>query len=436
MLGAHYGAAPTAANKESRMNMNRIFSAVVLAICITFLPAAASAQQPGANLGATVTTDAGAACQGDQACLAALQQCREDLARQSDAAKDALEKLNRCEGRVKPPVKPQPLPPPVCGGPHMNPSDCTCRVNPDGTGDKQPALIRVRVYNSNTVVCVTRAELLDQVDAMNRRLLLIEGKVQGWDDAKRRIDTLLLLVSNGEPEAFAAQWTELLSWYKGAQQSLEQMKGTLAVLVNNDTVTQQNFAKLCPPIPDKPQASMQERCDVAARSGRGTQVEARVVAEGFGGHRPGSGGYQGIKGRLELAYNIPGTQSALVTSGYAGHIWDQDTGRQIMLGAEGGYRYYFSKEKNTNIDLLAYGQQYYSVHGAGYQGMPEKGMGWEAGGRVRVGHCVAEALCFGGDVAAGYTPKNSSFPGAYRMDVDSGPTISAGLGIHGRINLF
>jgi len=420
-----------------RMNMVKALVLFVAAICIVFLPAAASAQDnPGANLGAVVTTDAGAACQGDASCLAALQQCRDDLKTSTETAKDALEKLNKCQASLKPPVKPQPLPPPVCGGPYMNVSDCTCRLNADGSGEKNPLLVRVRPYNTNTVVCVTQAALLDMVDAMNRRILAIEGKVPGWDDAKRKIDTLLILVSNGQPEAFATQWTELLSWYRGAQQSLAQIQQTLVVLVNNDSVTQQSLSKLCPPIPDRPQAQMPERCDYAARQGRGTQVAIRPVAEGFIGHRPEAGAHGGVAVRGEIEYNLPNSQSAIVTSIRFGHIWDQDTGRQLMVGGEAGYRYYISREKNTSLDFLAYGQQYYSVHPAGYQTMPEKGMGWEAGGRFRVGHCVTEAFCFSGDVGVGGTPRVNYWRGAYDMSHGTGITANAGLGIHGRIRLF
>lgn len=420
--------------------MKLVFS-VFAALPLAFIPAAASAQDAGAgNMGGAVTTDAAAFCQGEATCLASLQQCRDDLERNSKVAKDAVEALNRCESQLakaRPRAKRVAPTPPQCTGPFMNPASCTCRMNPDGTGEKSPALVPVKAWNANLVQCVTRADLLALVEAQARRIAALEGKAPDWDAAHQRITLLLNLVSDGEPQQFAAQWTDLLAWYAEAQEGLSQVKSQVAILVANDQTTQAALAALCPLLPDRPQASMVERCDAAARAGKGTQVSVRVAGEVVGGYRPGADGYQGVRIRLEGAYNVPGTQSAFVASVYGGRLWDQQTGGQILGGGDAGYRYYFSRDREANIDLLAYVQQYYSVHGAGHQGvLNDKGMGGEGGARVRAAYCVTRGLCFNGEVSGGYAPRINYFPHAYRLDAASGATVSGALGISGHADLF
>jgi hypothetical protein len=411
--------------------MNK-FSFAALAAAILVFSAVAAAQDasdPAVNLGATVTTDPAAACQGDTACLVALQQCRADLATSTDTAKDALERLRGCGEALRQslPVKPAKLPPPVCRNQSdFLGTDCKCHENENGTGSVSSDLVPVRQVGNGLVVCVLSSNLFEQVAEMERRIEALEGEVLALelDDAKNKVEALYSAI--GDPAKFGREWNELLAWYRGAKDLHQQVE----LLLHSDREIMRALNKLCPPDPSKPWESLEERCHP------GTQVETRLAIEGVGGHRPGTGGYQGVQWRLELAYGIPGTQSALVMSGLAGYLGDQDTGPQYMLGAEGGYRFFFSKEKKTSADLLAYGQQYWSVHGAGYQGMPEKGMGYEVGSRVRVSHCFTEAFCLGGDVGLGYTPRNNSFPGPYRMRADPGATFNAGLGIQGRLPLY
>lgn len=410
--------------------------ALASAAGLALLSNVAAAQNPGANLGAQVTTDAGVACQGDATCIAELQRCLADLRTATETSKDALEKLNKCES-VK--AKPKPVPPPaapVCSGPYMNKSDCTCRLEVDGSGDKNPRLARVRQFGTGAVICVSQDDLRPMVIEMRRQIEAIQGKVQGWDDAKRKVDLLLTLVSNGEPEVFATQWTELLSWYAGAKQAIADLRKDVGILIQNDTTTQQSLSALCPPLEDRPQATMVERCDAASRKGSGTKVEFEASAGIMGGHRPGSGGYWAPVARAGFAYHIPNSQWALVANGLVSYVQDQDTGRQIGLGGEGGVRYHFTKDKRSSLDLLAYGMQVYSTHGAGHQGMPDKGMGYDVGGRLRPRYCFTEGFCIGGDVGVGYTPRNNSFPSAYKMDAHSGATFSIGIGLSGRILLF
>lgn len=418
--------------------MMKIVLSAFVAIPLAFVPAAASAQD-SVIAGGTVTTDAGSFCQGDAECLAALQQCRADLQRNTEVARNAVEALNRCEAQLakaKPPRRTPPTPP-QCTGPFMNPATCTCRVNVDGTGDKHPTLVPVKAWNANVVACVTRADWITQIEVQARRISALEGRVPDWDSAKRRIDLLLNLVSNGEPEQFAAQWTDLLAWYQDANQGLEQVKRQVAILVANDKTIQAALAARCPPLPDKPQASMVERCDAAQRAGKGTQVSIRVAGEGIGGYRPGSDGYQGVRIRLEGAYNVPGTQSAFVASVYGGRLWDQETGGQILGGGDAGYRYYFNRDREANIDFLAYAQQYWSTRGAGYHGvLQDKGMGNEGGARIRAAYCITQGFCLNGEVSGGYAPSINKFVNAYRLDAASGATVSGALGIVGHADLF
>lgn len=416
--------------------MKKILVGLFALFCLVCLPAAASAQDGAAtNLGAAPITDAGAACQGDAACLEALRQCRQDLNTTMATAQDALERLNKCEGRARPPVKPAKLVPPQCTGNYMDKATCTCHVNLDGTGDKDPLRIPVRVYGTNLVACASHAELVTMVMAMRTRLEAIEGKVPGWDDAKRRIDTLLLLVSNGEPQQFAAQWTDLLSWYAGAQQAILDLRRDVNVLIANDATTQAALAKLCPVIPDRPQASMIERCDYAARQGRGSKADVAFDARGIAGHRPGAGAMAGVEARGELEIHIPDTRASIVVAGRVGHVWDQDTGRQILTGGEIGPRFYFGEGKATGLGIFAYSTQYWSVHPEGYQDRPGKGMGYEFGLRPQLSHCFSDAFCVAGDVGVGYSPRINSVPHAYAMDAASGLTVTGGLGLRGRIKL-
>jgi hypothetical protein len=415
--------------------MNK-FSFAASAAAVLVFSAVAAAQDPSdaaVNLGATVTTNPAAACD-NEACSAALQQCRADLATSTDTAKDALERFSRCseELRKTVPVKPAKLSPPVChAGGHLG-TDCRCHENENGTGSVSSDLVPVRQVGNGAVVCVSSSSLYDQIAEMKRRVEALEGEVLALelDDTKNKVEALYSAI--GDPAEFKRLWEEVLAWYQGAKDVPKRVD----YLLRSNAEIMQAFSVLCPTNPDKPWESLEDRCKAAARAGRGTQVETRLAIEGVGGHRPGAGGYQGVQGRLELAYGIPGTQSALVMSGLAGYLGDQDTGPQYMTGVEGGYRYFFSKEKDTSADLLAYGQQYWSVHGAGYQGMPDPGMGWEVGGRARLAHCLTEAVCLGAEVGLGYTPRNNSFPGPYRMRADPGAAFNAGLGVQGRLPLY
>ena len=415
--------------------MEKFFSFAALAAAVLVFAAVAAAQDASdaaVNLGATVTTDPAAGCDND-ACRAALQQCRADLATSTDTAKDALERLRGCGEALRQAlsVKPAKLPPPVCRNQSdFLGTDCKCHEKEDGTGSVSSDLVPVRQVGNGSVVCVSSSSLYDQVAEMKRRIEALEGKVGDLEGVKRRVDDLYGAISN--PAEFKQRWDDVLAWYNGAKDVPKRVD----YLLRSNAEIMQAFSVLCPTNPDKPWESLEDRCKAAARAGRGTQVEARLAVEGVGGHRPGAGGYQGVQGRLELAYGIPGTQSALVMSGLAGYLGDQDTGPQYMTGVEGGYRYFFSKEKDTSADLLAYGQQYWSVHGAGYQGMPDPGMGWEVGGRARLAHCLTEAVCLGADLGVGYTPRNNSFPGPYRMRADPGVTFNAGLGVQGRLPLY
>ena len=412
------------------------FSFAASAAAILF-SAVAAAQDSGAaaSLNAVIMTDPNAACQGADACRTALQQCQTDLATSTGAAKDALEKLSRCENNLRRaiPVKPAKLPAPVCRNKDdFLGTDCQCHEEKNGTGGVSSDLVPVRQVGNGAVVCVSSSNLYEQVAKMKRRIDALEGKVGDLEDVKQKVDDLYGAISN--PVEFKRQWDEVLAWYEGAKD----VPNRVDYLLRINAEVMKAFSVLCPTNPDKPWESLEDRCKAAARAGRGTQVETRLAAEGMGGHRPGAGGYQGVQGRLEFGYGLPGTQGAMVVSGLAGYLGDQDTGPQYMGGLEGGYRYFFSKEKekNTSVDLVAYGQQYWSVHGAGYQGMLDPGMGWEVGGRARLAHCFTEAFCLGGDVGIGYTPRNNSFQGPYRMRADPGVTFNAGLGVQGRLPLY
>lgn len=172
------------------------------------------------------------ACQNDEACLKALAKCREGLSR--DSATDQLKALEECRDSFRPQVSFVALPVPVCGGPYMNVSDCSCRMSQDGTGDKNPLLVSARAYSTNLVSCVTRAELLYMVVAMNRRILAIEGKVAGWDGAKRKVDKLFVLLSKGDEKDIVAEWDEILTWYVGAKNALTLWRNDITLLYLED----------------------------------------------------------------------------------------------------------------------------------------------------------------------------------------------------------
>jgi len=408
-------------------NKFSLFAASAAAILVfSAVAAAQDASNAAADFNAVITTDPAAACQGDAACRTALAQCRDDILVAQTNNQILLEGYNRCVNNLRQalPVKPAKLPPPVChAGGHLG-TDCKCHENEDGTGSVSSDLLPVRQAGNGAVVCVSSSNLYDQVGAMKRRIEALEDKVPGWDEAKTKAEALYEAIQN--PTEFKQRWDEVLAWYEGAKN----LRNRVDALMRSDREIMGALNRLCPPNLNKPWAPLEERCRP------GTQVETRLAVEGVGGHRPGAGGYQGVQGRLEIAYGLPGTQSAVLMSGIAGYLGDQDTGPQYMLGAEGGYRYFFSKEKDTSIDLLAYGQQYWSVHPAGYQSMPDKGMGWEVGVRARLAHCLAEAVCLGGDLGVGGTPRANYWLGPYDMSHGTGVTLNASFGVQGRLPLY
>ena len=428
------------AAKGGSTAMNKVLVIVLSVFFLSLLPAAASADDAGANVGANVTTDT-SLCGDSGECKSALAQCRQDLEQSSTSAAVALENFNKCKtelGKVTKQSKPKaaappPAPPaPQCSGSYtrLEGGKCLCTVDAEGKGAENLMLMSVLKHGSNLFVCVSSAEVARMLTALKNQVDALCASDDECKDMRDYVDGMTKLF--GQPKAFYENWKGLNEWVKTQLKHNADVDHALADLGKG-------LGVVCPEIPDNPNASMYDRCRYWANQGHGSKVKVNLSAKGIAGHRPGAGGYQGAVGHIEVEIAVPRTNAAVIGAVYSGVVADADTGTQAIGGLEAGARFYVNKSRRTAVDVKGYYQQYWSTHSAGYQGvLQDKGMGGEGGGRVGFRHCFTpgDSFCVGAEGGVGYSPNTNYFVGPYNLGRDRGVTYNGGLGVSGDIDLY
>lgn len=423
--------------------MNRI--ATVLGFALSLVTTAAMANPPDAAaiLGnpAGITTDA-SLCSGDGECQKALARCEESLKTATAGAAAALDATRECRSqlnRTVPPPKKAPPAPPACSGPHAKlvNGTCECHVGEDGSGENDPGFVAVHKFGGgNLVVCLSGHDALDLAREFKRRFENdVAPNVPGWNTTRDNLNLFLTSVNvpNADPAKLAANWNELWAWYQGEKGRQDRINNFL----DND-LPRINGAlnTLCPPLPDKPDASWEERCPAAMNALKDTKVEFRAGARGGVIQAPGSG--TGAMAVVTAEFEYHATQkTSVVVGGYFGGINDGDAGGQFIYGIELGPRFYLDDERRAALDLLVYGQQRSSVHGAGYHGMNSGLFGKDVGLRPRLSYCFGEtrAFCVSADASGGYGTQNY-WKSSYVMGKATGFVFTGGLGISGHTRLY
>ena len=413
------------------MTMNKILIFLSCVIFLVCLPAAASAQDGGnSSIGG-----AEAICGTDAECQRTLAQCRADLQTQTATAASLIEQFQKCANdlrtRTTPPPKSTATPPRnVCA------PDTYCRIegikpicgtNQDGSGDVNPQRVAVLKSGLNMFSCPlldspdyreALAKLARDIAALKNRLDAMDKEVPGWRETRQKTEHLFELI--GQPDIFAKNWQDLLEWARQTERRLGAIENFLnymlpLVIETRDTV--------CPPIPDKPNATFRERCEAEMAKHGGSKVSVEVGVRGGADFRPGIGPTPVVGPVVRMVIAVPGSDIALIGEAMVGGTGNSSTGTQILGRGAAGVRVYTDKSHQTSVDIKAYGQGVRSVHSAGYQNdtLHESAMGAGAGGELGLNHCFTKdsSFCISAGGSLGYGRYNN-FPGPYQIDRQGG----------------
>jgi len=415
--------------------MNKLIALVSL-VAAAVLPTSAFAVVADKN------PDAGV-CGDNQVCREDLKKCEDDLATGAKAANDLTKRLEECTqalGKAREEVKK--IPPPtikktlviqpsaaVCMGAHIVQKGLRCECESG---------LYLTLHNSKdgTQECVLRAEWVDKFAELEKRIPKTPANDAIWGAIK---SIRLVLQNTGEPldkDALMQGNGSVVAW-------LTKLDSRVNELNRKSGEYDKAFDVLCPKLEDKPEATLEERCQKASRGEGGSRVTLEIGAEARVGYRPGAKGNAGANGYLNLVYSFPQSDWAFQVGGYVGGLADKDTGGQYVWGLRTGPRAKLSK--TVSLDLLAYVEQYYSTHGAGFgadrsvgfQGLQDKGMGFAAGANPRLNVCLnpGSSLCLNFGVQVGYSPGIDRI--SWRLlQRDAGGVVTGTLGLHYAWDMF
>ncbi|MFA4953982.1 MAG: hypothetical protein WC641_01570 [Patescibacteria group bacterium] len=421
--------------------MNKFIALVSLAAFVA-VPTSALAVVTDKNPVITDKSDTGV-CGDNQVCREDLKRCEDDLKTAAGSANDLTKQLEACTQALDVARKEvKKIPPPVIKKTLViQPSAAVCmgaHIVQKGLRCECESGLYLTLHNSKdgTQECVLRAEWVDKFKDLEGRIPKTPANNEIWGAIK----SIRLVLQNSDApldkDALMQGNGSVVAW-------LTKLDTRVNELNRKSGEYDKAFDVLCPKLVDKPEATLEERCQKAPRGEGGSRVTLEIGAEARVGYRPGAKGNAGLGGFVNVVYSFPQSDWAFLLGGYVGGLNDKATGPQYVWGLRTGPRAKLSK--TVSLDLLAYVEQYYSTHGAGFgadrsvgfQGLQDKGMGFAAGANPRLNVCLnpGSSLCLNFGVQVGYSPGIDRV--SWRLlQRDAGGVVTGTLGIHYAWNMF
>jgi hypothetical protein len=370
-------------------------------------------------------------CADVPGCQKALDECTTSLAESKKNAEQYLKERDVCLGKIEKVLPPAPQKKPVsltCEGPGIRSNGrggCEC-IEPDGNGGftvSKEAVTVMKTFSSR--VCGVPFEsfriLRMDVEALKKKgvdVSALETKITELYALKDDMEKFRVALGN-----LTEDYVKLDLRVSRAQAELDAVESVY-----------------CPPLPDRPDASMAERCQVEHDKLGGLNQSpwtTGVDASGGALFLPGAGaqGFASLQWTNTVYFNKTTPVGLKLEAGAGRMFGNTGIGEGWVLDGSLGpvFNLY---QRYVELGVFVTGKQLISDHGAGYQGVLEDpGMGFLVGPELELNINVVKYLDFGVEGGVGFAQANF-FEGPRDLRQDNGVGGFIGLHIGAHTELF